>query len=231
MDDDLFDDGLARSNPATVTRRPDLDVALRAMVRDAEDTARPVRPRRRATVGVAAATALALVIGGGGVAVASGLVSWPGGFEDPDGAYSFSLPSGRACEVRLIIGDPATIDDPTAEVDRSTDTETQRALQDEVAQWLRGGALDRALNLPAAEAEVRAIYDEQAVVGMTVIIGADGWLEDAASVPGRPDADDIHAFAVDRAVGEAMTAHLKERGFPENSWTFSSEGGVKCAGA
>lgn len=230
MDDDLFEDRLAQSRPATATRRPDLDVALRAMAEDAEVTARPLRPRRRVTAGVTAAAALALVIGGGGVAVASGLVSWPVGYEDPDGAYSFTLPSGRACEVRLIIGEAEGRDDPSAEVDRSTDTDTQHALQEEVAQWLRDGALDRDLDLPTAEAEVAAIYDEQAAVGMTILIGADGWLEDAASVPGRPDADDARAFAVDRAVRAAMTEHLKDRGFPETSWTFSSDGGVKCAG-
>lgn len=230
MDEDLFDDRLAQASPVTVTRRPDLDVALRAMADDAEATARPAQPRRRSTAGITAAAALALVIGGGGVAVASGLVSWPVGFEEPDGAYSFTLPSGRACEVRLVIGTPGAIEDPAAEEDRSTDTKMQTALQDEVAQWLRGGALDRDLDLTTAEAEVATVYEEQAAVGMTVIIGADGWLEDSASVPGRPDADDIRAFAVDRAVGAALTEHLKERGIPETSWTFSSDGGVKCAG-
>jgi hypothetical protein len=230
MDDDLFEDRLAQSRPATATRRPDLDVALRAMVEDAEATSRAIRPRRRATAGITAAAVMALVVGGGGVAVASGLVAWPVGYEDPDGAYSFTLPSGRACEVRLVIGGSEGGEDPSAEMDRSTDAETQHALQEEVAQWLRDGALDRDLDLPTAEAEVAAIYDDQAAAGMTVLIGTEGWLEDAASAPGRPDADDARAFAVDRAVRTAMTEHLEDRGFPETSWTFSSDGGVKCAG-
>lgn len=229
MDDDLFDERLARSRPATASRGPHFDAAVRAMIEDADVTARPVQPRRRVTAGITVAAALALVIGGGGVAVASGLVPWPSGFEDPDGSYAFTLPSGRACEVRLVIGAPEPVEDPSAEVDRSADTEAQRDVQEEVARWLRAGALDEDLDLPAAQAEVAAVYDEQADVGMTVLIGADGWLADAATATGRPDADDAYAFAIDRAVVAAMTTHLREQGFPENTWTFGSDGGVKCA--
>ena len=64
---------------------------------------------------------------------------------------------------------------------------------------------------------------------MTVRIGADGWLTDAAVTPGHPDADDARAFAVDRAVRAAMTEHLVSAGFPEDTWAFSANGGVKCA--
>lgn len=230
MDDDLFDDRLARSAPETVMRGPRLAAELRSMAEDAEATARPMPSRRRRTAGVSVAAALALVIGGGGVAVASGLVAWPSGFEDPDGAYAFSLPSGRACEVRVVIGEAESLGDPTAEVDRSADAMTQRAVQEEVARWLRAGALEKDLDLTAAEADVTAIYEEQKAVGMTVLVGADGWLVDAAVAPGRPDSDDAYAFAVDRAVRAAMAEHLQAQGFSEHAWTFGSDGGVKCAG-
>lgn len=230
MDEDLLDDRLARSAPETTMRGPHLAADLRSMVEDAEATARPMPSRRRRTAGVSAAAVLALVIGGGGVAVASGLVSWPSGFEDPDGAYAFNLPSGRACEVRLVIGEPEPVGDATAEVDRSVDAETQRAVQEEVARWLRAGALEKDLDVSAAEADVMDIYEEQKAVGMTVLIGADGWLADAAVAPGRPDSDDAYAFAIDRAVRAAMTEHLQAQGFSEHTWTFGSEGGVKCAG-
>lgn len=225
MDTEQLDDLLSASAPAArVIDRVD----VRAMMADAAAEVRPVRSRRRVTAGIAVGAALALIIGGGGVAVASGLVSWPSGFEDPDGSYAFTLPSGRACEARLVIGASEPIEDPTAEVERSVDTETQRAVQEEVARWLRDGALDRDLDLPTAEAEALAIYEEQEAVGMTILIGADGWLTDAAIAPGRPNADDARAFAVNRAVGAAMTDHLTRVGFPENTWTFSADGGVKC---
>lgn len=230
MNDDLLDERLSQSAPVPALRGPHLDGALPAMIVDAQDITRSAQPRRRATAGITAAAALLLLVGGGGVAVAAGLVSWPSGFENPDGAYAFTLPSGRACEVRLVIGESEPIEDPTAEVDRSVDTETQRAVQEEVARWLRGGALDRDLDLSTAEADVSAIYDEQEAVGMTILIGADGWLEDAAIAPGRPNADDARAFAVDRAVRTAMREHLTDEGFPASSWTFGSDGGVKCAG-
>lgn len=226
MDTEQLDDLLDASAP--VARVVDA-VDIRAMMADAAEAARPVRSRRRVRTGIAAgATALALIIGGGGVAVASGLVSWPSGFEDPDGSYAFTLPSGRACEVRLVIGASEPVEDPTAEVDRSVDADRLRAVQDEVVRWLRDGALDRDLDLPAAEAEASAILDEQEAVGMTILIGEDGWLTDAATAPGRPDADDARAFAVDRAVRAAMGVHLDEEGFSANSWTFSTDGGVKC---
>lgn len=229
MTDDLLDERISKSAPPPPSRGPQFDGALRAMIADAGDIARAAQPRRRATAGFAAAAALALVVCGGGVAVAAGLVSWPSGFEDPDGSYAFTLPSGRACEVRLVIGESELTEDPTAEVDRSVDTETQDAVQQEVARWLRDGALDRDLDLSAAEAEVAAIYEQQEAVGMTILLAADGSLNDAAIAPGRPNADDARAFAVDRAVRTAMREHLTDEGFAENSWTFSSDGGVRCA--
>lgn len=225
MDSEQLDELLAASAPAGRAIDP-LDV--RAMMADAGELARPGRPRRHLKAGIAGAAVLALMIGGGGVAVASGLVSWPSGFEDPDGSYAFTLPSGRACEVRLVIGASEPIEDPTAEVDRSVAAETERAVQEEVARWLRDGAPDRDLDLPAAEADVSAIYEEQEAVGMTVLIGADGWLADAAIAPGRPDADDARAFAIDRAVRTAMRGHLTDEGFAASTWTFSTDGGVKC---
>lgn len=220
MDTEQLDDLLdASARPAAVI---DL-LTIRSMVADAAETVRPARARRRVRAGLAAGAALVLMIGGGGVAVASGLVSWPSGFENPDGSYAFTLPSGRACEVRLIVGDQTSATEP------SPDDVTTRAVQDSVATWLRDGALERDLDLGAADAEAARILAEQEdSYGMTVLIGADGWLTDAAMTPGRPNADDARAFAVNRAVRAAMTDHLVSAGFPESTWTYSTEGGVKC---
>lgn len=214
-------DGLLQASAPAIRNIDQIDI--RAMLADARAEARPARPRRRVSVGVGAAAALALIIGGGGVAVASGLVSWPSGFEDPDGSYAFTLPSGRACEVRLIVEDRTSPSEP------SPDDATTRGVQDSVTDWLREGALDRDLDLETADAEaVRILAEQRESYGMTVLIGADGWLADAALAPGRPDADDVRAFAVDRAVRAAMVEHLASSGFPENTWTFGTDGGVKC---
>lgn len=220
MDTEQLDESLRASAPVAMS----IDrIDIGAMMADARTEARPDRPRRRIRVGVGAAAALALIIGGGGVAVASGLVSWPSGFEDPDGSYAFTLPSGRACEVRLIVEDRTSASEPGAH-DAAT-----RDVQKSVTSWLREGALDHDLDLDAADAEVTRILSEQEKsYGMTVLIGDDGWLTDAALTPGRPDADDARAFTVDRAVRAAMSEHLVEAGFPESTWTFGTDGGVKC---
>ncbi|MBO0979440.1 hypothetical protein [Microbacterium sp. SD291] len=220
MDAEQLDEILnASAWPARAVELP----AIRSMMADAAEVARPARTRRRVRAGVAAGAALALMIGGGGVAVASGLVSWPTGFEDPDGSYAFTLPSGRGCEVRLII------EDQTDPAEPSPDDAGIRAVQESVATWLREGALDRDLDLGAADAEAaRILAEQEEEYRMTVLIGADGWLTDAAVTPGRPDADDARAFAVDRAVRAAMGEHLLEAGFPDNTWTGSTNGGVKC---
>lgn len=221
MDDDRLHRMLDASAP---TARALDESVVRMMMTDAEAAARPARPRSRVRVGLTAAASLALVIGGGGVAIASGLVSWPSGFEDPDGSYAFTLPSGRACEVRLIVEEQTDANEP------GPDDAVTRAVQDSVQTWLRDGALDRDLDLAAADAEAERVLAEQAEdYGMTVLIGADGWLTDAAVAPGRPDADDARAFAVNRAVRAAMVAHLTDAGFPEEAWLTSTDGGVKCA--
>ncbi len=221
MDDDRLHRMLDASAP---TARALDESVVRMMMTDAETVARPSRRRRRVRVGLTAAASLALLIGGGGVAIASGLVSWPTGFEDPDGSYAFTLPSGRACEVRLIVDEQTDPNEP------SPDDAATRAVQDSVQIWLREGALDRDLDIAAADAEAERILAEQAEeYGMTVLIGPDGWLTDAAVAPGRPDADDTRAFAVNRAVHAAMVAHLTDAGFPEEAWLTGTDGGVKCA--
>src|SRR5687768_13667543 len=115
MTEDRFDELLAQSAPARPNRGGDLDGAWRLMVRDARDDVGLERPRRRMNAFVTAAAAIVLVIGGGGVAVAAGLVSWPVGFEDPDAALEFVLPSGRACEIRLVVHDIGDVGEQSAD--------------------------------------------------------------------------------------------------------------------
>lgn len=95
---DPIDELLDRSAPALADRGSARGAGLTQMVSDARDTARPRRRSRRRAGILAATLSGALLVGGGGVAVAAGLVEWPVGFEDPDSSFAFTLPSGRACE-------------------------------------------------------------------------------------------------------------------------------------
>lgn len=223
MDDDPLNGILDASAPRARALEKSVVRTMMAEA-EAEASARPARSRRRAKVGLAAAASLALVIGGGGVAIASGLVTWPSNLENPDAAFEFDVPSGRACEFRLIV----TPRESTA-ADSSADEVLADDVQGEVVRWLRSGAVRSALDLDAARSEVEQIYAEQGAVGMTVAIGAHGWLEDTAVAEGVPDADDAEAFAVDRATRMALREHLASAGYPESSWDFSTDGGVKCA--
>ncbi|MFB7250529.1 hypothetical protein [Microbacterium sp. NPDC056234] len=221
MTRDKLDDLLDASAPAV---RTIASSDVRAMVLDARAQERPDRPRRRVRAGAATASVLALVLGGGGAAVAAGLISWPEHLQNPDTSFAFEVPSGRACEVRLVV-DPvaAQPDDP------SPDRDAAAAVRDEVAQWLRSDDLRARLDLGAARSEAQRILADQRESGMTIVIGADGWLTDARFSDRAPDADDLEAFAVSRAVGSALTAHLTRAGFDDNVWEFSTDGGVKCA--
>ncbi|MGF6821250.1 hypothetical protein M2317_000136 [Microbacterium sp. ZKA21] len=221
MTRDQMDDLLDASAPTAQTIAPS---DVRAMVLEARTQAPPSRPRRRTKAGLAAVSALALVLGGGGVAVAAGIITWPDNLQNPDTSFAFEVPSGRACEVRLVVEPVAQQPD-----DPSPDRDAAAAVQAEATQWLRSVDLQASIDLETARNQAERILTEQHEVGMTIVIGADGWLADAALADRAPDADDVEAFAVDRAVRAAMAAHLAQAGYPEGDWVFSSDGGVKCA--
>lgn len=216
---DPIDDLLERSAPVLVDRGSAHDAALAQMVADARDTVSPEhRPRRRRTA-LAAALAGALVVGGGGAAVAAGLVDWPSGFENPDNAFAFTLPSDRACEVRLVVEEPDV---------EAADGENRA--QEEIDRWLNSVDLWAELDIPAAEAEVAQIIgDQKADSGMTIRLDSDGWLADVSLDGGEATPDDLYAFAVNRAIGAAMREQLATVGISENEWIFGTDGGVKCA--
>ena len=215
---DSLDDLLDRSAPALADRGSTRDTALAQMAADARDTVHPPnRPRRRHTA-IAAALAATFLIGGGGVAVAAGLVDWPAGFEHPDSSFAFTLPSGRACEVRLIV------EDPNAEA-----ADGENRAQAEIERWLASIDLWDELDMHTAERDAARIVHEQQAAGMVIRIGSDGWLTDAPVDGGEATPDDLYAFAVDRAVRDAMSDHLSTSGIRESEWSFSTDGGVKCA--
>lgn len=215
---DPIDDLLDHSAPTLADRGSARDAALAQMVRDARDTVRPsIRPRRRHTA-LAAALAGVFLVGGGGVAVAAGLVDWPSGFESPDSSFAFTLPSGRACEVRLIV------DEPNAEAANG-----ENRAQEEIERWLTSVDLWDELDMTSAERDTARIIQEQEAAEMTIRIGSDGWLTDASIDGGEATPDDLYAFAVNRAVGTSIRDHLTAAGLLESEWSFSTDGGVKCA--
>lgn len=219
MTTDPIDDLLDRSAPSLVDRGTMTDEAYRQMIREAHDRVGSPRHRRRTMAGVAALVAGTLVASGG-VAVAAGLVTWPAGFENPDAEFAFTLPSGRACEVRMVM------ETATGEV---IDPEISE-VQTEVAQWLQEGDYEGKLEMDRALADANRILAEQeALYGTTILIDEEGWLMDAALADRRPTDDDVYAFAVDQATHNAMDDFLQEHEIPEVEWDFALDGGVKCA--
>ena len=231
MTADPFDEVLDRSAPRVAECGPELDELLVQMVQEAREIAlQPHARRRRRNIGIAAALAGVLVVGGGGVAVASGLVAWPSGYETPDNQFAFTLPSGRACEVRLVIGSGIEGAEKSAKPEgEAPSAEVQRA-QELTARWLHETDLLSTFDFAASQKAADEILDAQEVTGSTVLIGDDGWLTDArVSAYRASNADDRYAFAADRALRAAMQEHLRSAGVPESAWTFGSAGGVKCA--
>jgi len=100
---DPLDALLARSAPPVA--RPALGAELAAMAADARREALP-RRRRAAKLAIGAGVT-ALLLGGAGVAFGEDVFPWQAWAQDPDVSVSFTLPSGRACETRILV-DPTT---------------------------------------------------------------------------------------------------------------------------
>jgi hypothetical protein len=94
---------LSQSSPRTVMVTPgvqrDLEVMNRAAAREVA-TGTPSRWTARLVVGFGLALALT---GTAGAATATGVFAWLPWAENPDMAYAFVLPSGRACEGRIAL--------------------------------------------------------------------------------------------------------------------------------
>jgi hypothetical protein len=104
--DDRLDDLLRLSSPRTTASSGELTAEFRSMATSARERAGWRRALRRTPL--IAGAAIAIALGGAGVATANGL--WSGWAADPDGVLSFTLPSGTVCEHRIgnfQFGDPA----------------------------------------------------------------------------------------------------------------------------
>jgi len=99
------------------------DSILDEMVQGARWAVRASRHRRVTPRSVAIGTVLVLTLGGAGAAAAATISGWEPWAENPDAVVHFTLPSGTACEYRMVAKDTSTPADFTAARDylKSTD--------------------------------------------------------------------------------------------------------------
>lgn len=210
MTRDQLDDLLDASAPVA---RTIASGDVRAMVLDARvQQPRLKRGRKRTAIFAAAGITVGMLVGGG-VAVASGFVTWPERYEDPENVVAFDLQSGLHCESRFVIADSMTGEPITTD-------ETA-----EVRRWLETTDLQQEMDLDAAR-----VLDAQRTAespDQTVIIGPEGWLMDVPRPPVTRSADDVEATLIDYALDELVYRKLVEADAPLDEWTIL--GGVKCA--
>lgn len=218
MNRDPLDDLLDRSAPRTVAPSSELrgDIALVA-----SDARREVGLRRRPAVPVAVAAGVAIaLLTGSGVAVASGLISWEPEYDNPDNAFTFTLPSGRACESRLIV--EAGIGGP------GPDQSERERIDTELREWLTQVDVRSGLDLSAARAVDERLAKEHP--DHTVVIADEGWLTDVQRSPDTRSDDDVYAFVVDRALRAALQARmaviLEQGNGADTEWSVG--GGIMC---
>lgn len=190
MTPDLLDDLLDRSAPATRTAE---SADLVAMTMAARREAIPRRRMPRIALGVGIA---ALLAGGAGIAVANDLM-WSDWVKDPQGWYSFTLPSGATCTAQT--GDIEANDPRVAEA---------------VTAFYASDVMAR-VDVEAALAELRS---EPWIV--TLEDGSTEVLE-----PGSPhfSFDEEYKGAVSIAVGHALTDHLAASNLPRAEHTALGE--------
>lgn len=187
---DHLDVLLDASAPAGTTASPALRHDLAVMAARARTAP---RGRRRPIRVVATAGLAALLFSGASAAVAATVFDWEPWAQDPDLAYPFILPSGRACEARVAVYDVESIDDHGA-VTRAS------ANDSDFARHVRGLDLVDQAAVQASIAEVR----QRDTGGSFVAILADGSLEDVHGTASGPTEDDVYAAAVSETVRHAL---------------------------
>jgi hypothetical protein len=197
MTPDLLDELLDRSAPAT---RAAASAGLRAMIADA---ARTAKPRRRRNIGLAAGALTALLLGGTGVAAASGEWLWGAGLENPDRSYTYTAPTWGQCEIRFSGYDTHNLF-LQADVDRIVD------------EWFADTDVEAAAD-PYVAKHLAVIEDSQAASG------------DELTDPRLADLNawTAHEQALYEALGDELEAHGYEPGALAGSTAHSQ---VHCEG-
>ncbi|MCA1782954.1 MAG: hypothetical protein ABR500_01280 [Dermatophilaceae bacterium] len=202
---DTLLDASAPSFTETEATRETLSAATSELVTSVTTgTVTPTRARRRRRAAVAGITAVALFGGCVAAAAQSGwLAPWA---DDPDGALTFTLPSGGTCEER--IGNVKVSDD-----------EAQSMIRD----WLEEHSLAEVADVDKALSELRA--DEGTAVR------ADGTEVKMGYGTAYYDEDYEYYLAVKHAINRAIADKLTAEGFNSPSLSFGLEGEVLCDGA
>lgn len=203
-DDDELRALMRSIDPATTPEGDRLTVDELAGMRSimaARPAKTPRRPRRRWIV--AGATAVVLAVGGG--ALGNGAVAeWmlphvlDPRWDNAEFMHSFTLPSGRGCQIRVMVVDKDGGPDLTAH-------------GIEFSEWLAANDLWPMLDWDAARAEddrmVRLHGDES-----TMVLEQNGRLADAPVFPAARTPDDVEASIVAIAVNAAVDHAIEAQG-------------------
>jgi hypothetical protein len=186
---------LDRSSPPTVSAMHEPD--LRAAILDARHEAVPKQGNRKRIGWLVTAASVVGVGILGGAAWAATLM--PQGFDDrwdnADYTTAFSLPSGRECELRVMVAD--------SDGGRSFGQKGRGA-----ARWLSETDLWSGLDFDSArdrDAELAAADPSQ-----TVILDSNGRVGDAQVSPSDRTADDVFVNVVSIAVAGALDEGLSD---------------------
>ena len=190
---DHLDVLLTDSAPAETISSPALRRDLAVMAVEARAAS---RVRRRPLRVAATAGLAALLVSGAGTAVAASVFDWAPWAQDPDLAYLFILPSGRACEARVAVYDIESIDSNGA-VNRS-----EPANDSDFARHIRDLDLVEQADVEASITEVR---QRDTTVSYVAVLPS-GQLEDVHATPSGPTEDDVYAAAVSNAVRDVINA-------------------------
>lgn len=127
---------LDSSAPGTPMADAVPDSILSMMVLDARSELRRSRHRRVTPRSVAIGTVLFLTLGGAGAAAAATISGWEPWVQNPDAIVHFTLPSGTACEYRIVANDTGDPADFTAARDylKSTDVLALADIDGELAR-------------------------------------------------------------------------------------------------
>jgi hypothetical protein len=148
-------------------------------------------------------------VGATTAAAAAGLFRWDGWAESPDITYSFTLPSGRQCEERILINDTVTAGDGIA-------TPSPRGAA--IKEWARSAdfnalidvpaelaALDPADGMPRAEKEAGRIQpNPDGPDALMIVLLDDGGLNVVPKTDDGPSADDLYANAVNTGLSRVI---------------------------
>jgi hypothetical protein len=121
-------------------------------------------------------------------------LDWAPWAQDPDLAYPFILPSGRACEARVAVYDIESIDSNGAI------TRSDPANDSDFARHLRNLDLVDQGDVQASITEVR---QRDTSVSYVAVL-PEGDLEDVPATVSGPTEDDIYAAAVSNAVRDVI---------------------------